>query len=111
MILRIVNFTLSGIDDEQYRHHAATVADGFNQWEGLTAKLWLHDPHTGTYGGAYLFADQAAADASRATDLFRNMEAQPGLRRPVCPRVRGDRDLTAITGGAALTLPSARAAR
>ena len=58
MILRIVNFTLSGIDDEQYRRHAATVADGFNQWKGLTAKIWLNDPDTGTYGGAYLFVDQ-----------------------------------------------------
>lgn len=75
MIVRVVNFRLNGIDDEQYRHHAATVADGFNQWERLTAKLWVHDPDTRTYGGVYLFADQAAVDASRATVLFRNMAA------------------------------------
>lgn len=108
MILRIVNFTLCGIDAEQYRRHATTVADGFNQWEGLTAKLWLHDPHTGSYGGAYLFADHAAADASRATDLFRNMERNPAFAELSVRDYEVIEQLTAITGGAALTLPSAR---
>ena len=108
MILRIVNFTLCGIDDEQYQRHAATVADGFNHWEGLVAKLWLHDPHTGTYGGAYLFADQAAADASRVTDLFRKMEANPAFADLSVHEYGVIEQLTAITGGAALTVPSAR---
>jgi hypothetical protein len=107
MILRIVNFTLSGIDDEQYRRHAETVADGFNQWEGLTAKLWLHDPNTGTYGGAYLFADQAAADASRATDLFRNMDGNPAFTDLSVQEYAVIEDLTAITGGGAVISPSA----
>ncbi|MEO5898973.1 MAG: YdhR family protein [Ilumatobacteraceae bacterium] len=67
-----------GIDDGQYRRHAATVAGGFNQWHGLLiAKLWLHDPHTSRYGGAYLFADQAAAGSSRATALFLGMSTHP----------------------------------
>jgi hypothetical protein len=108
MILRIVNFTLCGIDDEQYQRHAATVADGFNHWEGLVAKLWLHDPQTSTYGGAYLFADQAAADASRATDLFRNMAANPAFTDLSVREYEVIDQLTAITGGAALTVPSAR---
>jgi hypothetical protein len=106
MILRMINFTLRGIDDEQYRRHAATVAHGFNQWEGLIAKLWLHDPLTGTYGGAYLFADEAAADASRATDLFRNMEANPAFADLAVREYEVIDQLTAITGGA-LTVPSA----
>jgi hypothetical protein len=102
MILRIVNFTLNGIDDEQYRRHAATVADGFNEWEGLTAKLWLHDPQTGSYGGAYLFADRAAADASRAADLFRSMESNPAFADLSVREYEVIDDLTAITGGAAV---------
>ena len=107
MILRIVNFTLCGIDDEQYRRHAAAVAKGFNQWEGLTAKLWLHDPRTATYGGAYLFADQAAADASRITDLFRNMEGNPAFADLSVQEYAVIEHLTAITRGAALISPSA----
>jgi hypothetical protein len=99
MILRIVNFTLNGIDDEQYRRHAESVADTFNQWEGLTAKLWLHDPDTCTYGGAYLFVDQAAADASRATDLFRKMEANPAFADLWVQEYGVIEHLTAITGG------------
>jgi hypothetical protein len=46
---------------------------------GTDRQLWLHDPDTCTYGGVYLFADRAAADASRATDLFRKMEANPAF--------------------------------
>jgi hypothetical protein len=105
MILRIVTFTLDGIDDDQYRRHAATIADGFNTWEGLTAKIWLHDPETGTHGGAYLFVDRAAADASRATDLFRNMESNPAFADLSVQEYDVVGDLTAITGGAALAVP------
>jgi hypothetical protein len=103
MILRIVTFTLDGIDDEQYRQHAATVAQGFTEWAGLTAKLWLHDPESGTYGGAYLFADRASADASRATDLFRNMQNSPSFADLSVREYEVIDDLTAITGGTALT--------
>jgi hypothetical protein len=109
MILRIVNFTLIGIDDEHYRRHAGTIADAFNQWDGLYTKLWLHDPNTSTYGGAYLFTDQAAADASRATDLFRNMERNPAFGDLTVHEYDVIDDLTAITGGAALTHASNRA--
>lgn len=109
MIVRIVNFTLCGINEEQYQHHAATIADGFNQWEGLVAKLWLRDPKTDTYGGAYLFADQAAADASRDTVLFRNMESNPFFADLSVREYEVIDHLTAITGGALLQPDAANA--
>ena len=110
MILRIVNFKLQDIDDEQYRHHAAAVAADFNQWAGLTAKIWLHDARTGTYGGAYLFSDQEAADASRATDLFRGMESNPAFTDVSVQEYGVIEDLTAITGSLVLDLPNGTSA-
>jgi hypothetical protein len=103
MILRTVNFTLCGIDEEQYLRHAGAIADGFNRWEGLIAKLWLSDPQSGTFGGAYLFADQASADASRATDLFRKMQNNPSFADLSVREYEVIESLTAITGGPALT--------
>jgi hypothetical protein len=103
MILRIVTFKLQGIDDEQYRRHAAAVAADFNDWVGLTAKVWLHDARTGTYGGAYLFSDQEAADASRATDLFRGMESNPAFTDLSVQEYGVIEDLTAITGSLLLS--------
>ncbi|MDN5860161.1 MAG: YdhR family protein, partial [Pseudonocardia sp.] len=41
------------------------------------AKLWLADLETGTYGGIYLFDSRAAADASRDTEIFSGMVADP----------------------------------
>jgi hypothetical protein len=108
MILRIVNFQLAGIDGEQYRRHAAGVAAAFKEWEGLVAKLWLHEPSTGTYGGAYLFTDQAAADASRATAPFRSMQGNPAFTGLTVHEFEVMEDLTAITGAAVLGVPAAR---
>ena len=105
MILRMVTFTLAGIDDDQYRHHAARVADGFAEWDGLTAKLWLHDPRAGVYGGAYLFADQASADASRTTDLFRAMAGNAAFAELSVREYEVIEPLTAITAPAGLMLP------
>ena len=99
MIIRIVTFTLSGIDDDQYRHHAETVVEGFNRWPGLVAKLWLHDPTDGRYGGAYLFTDQAAADLSRATDLFVGMSRNAAFTDLTVNEYQVVDELTAVTGG------------
>ena len=70
MYVRIVTFSLNGPTDEQYRNRAAAIADMFNAWPGLQAKLWLADEAENRYGGIYLFVNQAAAQASRSTPLF-----------------------------------------
>jgi hypothetical protein len=99
MIVRIVTFALSGIDHDQYHQHASTVAEGFNRWPGLVAKLWLHDPTDGRYGGAYLFTDQAAADLSRATDLFTGMMRNAAFADLTVDEYHVLDELTAVTGG------------
>lgn len=80
MYVRIVTFGLDGLNADADEAHAAEIADGFNAWPGLRSKLWLADPHTGAYGGVYVFDSRDAADASRHADLFRRMEHSPHLR-------------------------------
>ncbi len=77
MYIRIVTFNLDGIDADQYAAVADAAAGGFTEWPGLLAKFWLADRGTGTYGGVYLFETAEAADASRATPLYRGMAANP----------------------------------
>jgi hypothetical protein len=77
MHIRIVTFTLDGIDADQYAGVADAVAPGFTEWPGLEAKFWLADRGTGTYGGVYVFESAEAADQSRRTELYRGMVTNP----------------------------------
>lgn len=79
MYLRIVTFTLNGIDADHYEQLAAEVAPGFASWDGLQAKFWLADRATSTFGGVYLFDTPEAADASRQSDLYRGMVTNPAF--------------------------------
>jgi hypothetical protein len=79
MYARIVTFHLDGITAADYAQHAEEVAPAFTEWPGLLAKVWIADNDTGTYGGIYLFADQASADLSRDTDVFRFLATNPAF--------------------------------
>ena len=70
MYARIVTFRLAGPTAAEYRDHATAVAPAITTWPGLLAKVWLADDAAGTYGGIYLFADRAAADRSKDTDVY-----------------------------------------
>ncbi|MGD9997322.1 MAG: YdhR family protein [Ilumatobacteraceae bacterium] len=97
MIIRIVTFTLADIGRDDYLRHAAAVADGFTEWEGLIAKIWLDDASTGTYGGVYLFEDRFAADASRTTALFNGMASNPHFAELRVREFEAIDRLTAVT--------------
>jgi Putative mono-oxygenase ydhR len=77
MHIRIVTFTLDGIDADRYADMADTVAPGFTEWPGLEAKFWLADRGSGTYGGVYVFESTEAADESRRSELYRAMVTNP----------------------------------
>jgi hypothetical protein len=79
MYARIVTFRLDGLTAAEYQGHVAALAPAFTQWPGLLAKVWIADDEAGTYGGIYLFADRAAADRSRDTDLYRGMATNPAF--------------------------------
>ena len=79
MYARIVTFRLDGLTPADYRGHVVALAPAFTTWPGLLAKVWIADDDAGTYGGIYLFADQASADRTRNTDLYRSMAANPAF--------------------------------
>lgn len=79
MYVRIVTFALAGITEDDYRRHAAAVAEAFTAWPGLLGKVWLGDRERNRYGGVYLFATRADADRSRSTPLFAGLAANPAF--------------------------------
>jgi hypothetical protein len=79
MYIRTVTFRLDGIDPDAYAAHCEEIAPRFNEWPGLIAKVWLADDASGTFGGLYLFTSKAAADQSRATEIFQGMTQNPAF--------------------------------
>lgn len=77
MYTRIVTFHLAGVSPDEYLAVAQGAAGSFAEWPGLISKLWLADEASNTYGGIYVFESSAAAAASRDTELFRTMVANP----------------------------------
>lgn len=77
MHVKIINFNLVDMTEDAYAEACEQFAPAFASLPGLLAKIWLRDPSSNTYGGVYLFADRAAADAYAASDLFRTVGAFP----------------------------------
>jgi heme-degrading monooxygenase HmoA len=48
---------------------------------GLIEKLWLKQPDTNTFGGVYLWEDQAAATRYRNSELFQQQRAEGEQQR------------------------------
>ncbi len=79
MHVRIVTFRLAGLAAADYRAVAEQAAPAFRAWPGLISKVWLAAGPDGRHGGVYLFTDRAAADASRETEVFRSLAANPAF--------------------------------
>jgi hypothetical protein len=102
MYARIVTFRIAGLTDDDYRARAATVADSFNEWPGLLAKVWIGDAAASRYGGIYLFTDAAAADRSRAAPQFTGLADDPAISTLRVEEFDVLDDLSARTAGALL---------
>ncbi|OFB37860.1 hypothetical protein BA059_16990 [Mycolicibacterium sp. (ex Dasyatis americana)] len=99
MYVRIVTFRLAGLPAGDYQAHASKIAADFSRWPGLHSKIWLADTNTDTYGGIYLFADRDAADASRDTEIFQAMTANPQFANLHLAEFDVIAQPTAISGG------------
>jgi hypothetical protein len=75
----IINFNLSGITRADYEGVCAELAPAFAAVPGLISKHWLADEANNTYGGVYLFQDQAALDQFLASELCAGVESNPAL--------------------------------
>jgi hypothetical protein len=99
MYARIVTFRLDGPSHDAYEANALAIADAFAEWPGLEAKVWLADEQTGRYGGFYLFASPADAEASRATPEFLSLQALPVFADVSVQEFSVLEGPTALTGG------------
>jgi hypothetical protein len=77
MIIQIVQFRLAGLSAAEYLGHAERVAPLFKQMRGLVSKVWLADAETGTYGGLYTWADRAALEQYRASEIYAQLIGNP----------------------------------
>lgn len=73
----IINFSLDGLSEAEYRAKCDEVAPAFAAVPGLVSKVWLADTAGGVYGGVYTFEDGAAVDAYMSSDLFAHVAATP----------------------------------
>jgi heme-degrading monooxygenase HmoA len=70
MHVLIVTFQLKDIHAEEFEASYAEVAPVFAEMPGLLEKLWLKQSETNTFGGVYLWQDQAACAEYLNSDMF-----------------------------------------
>ena len=79
MHIQVVSFTLSGIDESQFRTECDELAPAFAALPGLISKVWLADSTSGTYGGVYTWEDRHAMQRFAESDLFKAVVSHPNL--------------------------------
>lgn len=99
MYARVVTFRLAGLSADEYRAVAEGAATAFAEWTGLISKVWLADDDRNTYGGIYVFESPAAAAASRDTELFQAMTANPAFTDVTISEFSVLTGPTTVTGG------------
>jgi hypothetical protein len=101
MEILIINFSLNGISDAEYRNQCDAIAPAFAAVPGLLSKVWLADVANGVYGGVYTFRDTAAADAFVGSDLMAQVAQNPALVGVTARRFAVLSGPTAVTRGLA----------
>ncbi len=79
MVALHVEFQLDGMTPEELEAFAEEVAPAVAAFPGLIEKVFLGDPETNTYRGAYVWADRESLEAYLASDLFTGPQASPAL--------------------------------
>ncbi len=74
-----IEFEFAGTLDE-YRLLAEGVAPKISGVPGLVSKVWIYDEERRRAGGAYLFADRAAATAYLEGPIIAGLGKNPAIR-------------------------------
>ena len=77
MHILIINFSLQGLREEDYRGQVETVAPAFADLPGLVSKTWLANEETNTYGGVYVWRSREAMEAYKGTEIYKGLLANP----------------------------------
>ena len=73
-----INFNFS-VSRDQYEEVTAALADDFARVPGCLWKIWLMNEAGSEGGGIYLFADEAALEQFKASDLAKGVLSHPAL--------------------------------
>jgi heme-degrading monooxygenase HmoA len=79
MHIQIVNFHLKGMTEPEFRAMSDELAPTFATVPGLISKTWLADADTNTYGGVYLWDNEASCRAYQASELFNAVKSHPNF--------------------------------
>jgi hypothetical protein len=101
MEILIINFSLDGITEQEYRQVCNDVAPAFAAVPGLQSKVWLADGEANVYGGVYAFESDADVDRFLSSQLFSDIAAHPSLADPVARRFHVLEEPTRVTNGLA----------
>ncbi|WP_338895242.1 YdhR family protein [Streptomyces sp. TG1A-60] len=80
MHAQLITYKLRDISVEQYTEQMVTPDSAyFAKIDTLVSKVWLADEATNSYGGFYLWVDQAAMTAFMSSDAVKTVMARPYL--------------------------------
>jgi quinol monooxygenase YgiN len=79
MDVLIVSFKLESTSAADWEEQATQLAPKFAAMPDLLSKVWIADPDTNTYGGAYLWRDRASLDAYLAGPVFGALSQLPDV--------------------------------
>ena len=99
MHVQIINFNLKDMTDAGFRSLANEAAPAFTSVPGLLGKTWLADAGTNTYGGLYIWEEEAAMQAYLASDLGKGVVGNPHFANLTSRDFEVLSAPTAISGG------------
>lgn len=99
MQILIVNFELIDRDAEAYERECEQIAPAFANIPGLITKQWLANTETNTFGGVYLFEDEASMNGYLASDLFASLSQIPNFTNVTVKSFATIEAAGAVTGG------------
>lgn len=73
-----INFKFS-VSRDQYEEVTASLAQDFANVPGCLWKIWLMNEADNEAGGIYLFADEAAVERFKSSDLAKGVLSHPAL--------------------------------
>ena len=79
MQILVINFSLDGIAESDFRAECEQLAPTFAEIPGLTSKTWLASPETNTWGGIYVFDTADALDAYLESPLCAAVRTNPAF--------------------------------
>ena len=93
-----INFNFS-VSRDQYEEVTAALANDFANVPGCQWKVWLMNEAANEAGGIYLFADEAAVEAFKASDLAKGVLSHPALSGFSIKQFEVLEDVSRITRG------------